>query len=364
MIKETIGIGLMSGTSLDGVDICTVKFINDNKHWNFDILTAETISYPNNLFQQLKNPYKLSAIELTELHHQLGDFYGKITKAHIQQNQLSSKVNFVASHGHTIFHNPEKNYTLQIGAPEKIFATVNIPVVADFRIADVAFKGNGAPLVPIGDLELFHEFSGCINIGGFANISVKNNNNIFAYDICPTNTIINSLIEKEYPHLNYDDKGEIGRKGKIINELFLKLNQLDFYHQKHPKSLGIEFNNEYIYPILKPFLSNFCFQDVLHTFYHHIAIQIANNINSHFKTDNKVLITGGGAYNIYLIELIKNLSKANIIIPETNIIEYKEALIFAFLGLLKLANKTNTLANVTGAKTDLSSGIIYDFYQK
>ena len=364
MIKETIGIGLMSGTSLDGVDICVVKFINENNHWNFDILTAKTISYRKTLHHQLKSPYKLSAIQLTELDHQLGEFYGEITKNYIQENNLSNKIDFVATHGHTIFHNPEKKYTLQIGAPEKIFAALGIPVIADFRIADVAFNGNGAPLVPVGDLELFHQYNGCINIGGFANISVKKNQQIFAYDICPTNTIINTLIEKEYPTLNYDENGDIGRKGNVINDLLDALNQLSFYHQNHPKSLGIEFNNNFIYPILNQSLSKYSFQDVLHTFYHHIAFQIGENINKHFKKEDNILITGGGAFNHFLMELIKNQSKAKIIIPENKIIEFKEALIFAFLGLLKLAQKTNTLADVTGSNRDLSSGIIYDFYQK
>jgi anhydro-N-acetylmuramic acid kinase len=361
MINEIVGIGLMSGTSLDGVDICTVKFTIEKEDWNFEILTAETVAYSNKLVHQLQNPYQLSGIELTELDHELGTFYGNLCLQHIKKHNLSSKVKFIASHGHTIYHNPNKGYTLQIGAPEKIFNITGIKTIADFRVADVAFNGNGAPLVPIGDLELFRKYKGCINIGGFANITVKQKHDVFAFDICPTNTIINSLIKKLNPNVDYDDQGETGRTGNIIKSLFEELNNLSYYHLSHPKSLAIEYNDSFINPILKEHLKTNKIVDVLHTFYKHSAFQIAQNLNLNFKVGDDILITGGGAYNTFLIEEIKKNTNINIHIPEKNIVEYKEALIFAFLGLKKLQQKPNTLSSVTGADRDLCSGIIYDF---
>lgn len=343
-------IGVMSGTSLDGLDIAFCSFVYD-RNWRFEIKQAETIPYSENWKHRLRNAPALSGIDLYKLHNDFGKYIGAAVKHFINKHQI--KAHLIASHGHTVFHQPENKLTLQIGNGAEIAAETGITSISDFRSFDVALGGQGAPLVPIGDELLFSEYDYCINIGGFANISFKEKKQRLAYDISPANIILNQLAQ-QLGHA-YDENGHLGRSGKLNHQLIKQLNDLPYYRQNFPKSLGKEWLDQHFIPVLND--SNLSIPDQLTTIYHHIADQISKSIT---KTNSKVLISGGGAYNQYLIELIKQRSKSTIEIPNKTIIDFKEALIFAFLGTLRYQNQINCLCSVTGAKRDSCGGIIHE----
>lgn len=341
-------IGLMSGTSLDGLDICFARF-EKNKNWEFQILKAETISYPKFWEDKLRNSISISVQELLELNSEYGFYLGQSVHKFIQKYDLKN-IDLIASHGHTVFHQPQKKFTLQIGDGRAIKIENNAPVIYDFRSQDVLMGGNGAPLVPIGDELLFSQHNACLNLGGFSNISLKVNNKRIAFDITPVNIVLNKLVQKF--NKSFDENGDLARTGKVDESLLNKLNSLDFYKKSHPKSLGIEWCNEFIFPQFE----NLETIDLLATFTEHIAQQISTVINE-YKLKN-ILFTGGGTYNHYLIQKIKEKTTAEIIIPEKEIIDYKEALIFAFMGVLRFNNEINVLSSATGSSHDHSSGII------
>ena len=341
-------IGLMSGTSLDGLDICFVKFEKTHS-WSFEIIKAETVSYSENLYNDLKHAIDLSAAQLLELHSAYGFFLGQTVKRFIEKHEIKN-VDLIASHGHTVYHQPQKKFTLQIGDGRAIRLETGIPVVYDFRSQDVLMGGNGAPLVPIGDELLFSEYNACLNLGGFSNISLRSAGKRVAFDIAPVNIVLNQLAQNLGK--DFDENGTLARNGNINEELFSALNELSFYHQPHPKSLGMEWCHENIFPRLE----NVDSLDALATITEHSAYQIAEVItNNRLKN---ILFTGGGTYNQYLIEKIRNKTQAEIIIPEKEIIDFKEALIFALMGVLRLNNEINILASATGSAHDHSSGII------
>lgn len=341
-------IGLMSGTSLDGLDICFVKF--EKKHsWSFEIIKAETISYSEMLHNQLKDAIFLSAEQLLELHSEYGFFLGQSVKHFIEKHQLKN-IDLIASHGHTVYHQPQKKFTLQIGDGRAIKLVTGIPVVYDFRSQDVLMGGNGAPLVPIGDELLFSEYNACLNLGGFSNISLKSEGKRIAFDIAPVNIILNKIAQDLGK--DFDENGTLARSGKINENVLSSLNSLRFYHQEHPKSLGIEWCHENIFPLLK----NINTLDALATITEHAAHQIAEVINKNQLKN--ILLSGGGTYNQYLIEKIRTKTYAEIIIPDKEIIDYKEALIFALMGVLRINNSINVLSSATGSPYDHSSGII------
>lgn len=341
----------MSGTSLDGVDLAEIYFSEQSEKITFEIGKTQTAPYSTEWIKKLKNAINYSEKELKVLNSEYTALLGNIIKTFIEQNKIEA-VDAVASHGHTILHQPQNRFTLQVGNLPELAQITNQRIVCDFRVQDVELGGQGAPLVPIGDRILFSEYDYCLNLGGFSNISFEENGERIAYDISPVNTVLNFYAHKL--GMEYDDKGRISRSGIFNHELFEKLNSLNFYHKKHPKSLGFEFVKEVIFPITE----NYEITEVLRTFTEHIAFQISKNSK---RKNSKLLITGGGAYNEFLIEQIQHyLPEKKIVIPEKKIIEYKEALIFALLGYLKLQNRINVLASVTGAKHNHSSGIIYE----
>jgi len=279
-------------------------------------------------------------------------FLGKTIQKFIKENHLS-QIDFIASHGHTIFHNPKKNYTLQIGNGPQITAITGVKTICDFRVQDIALGGQGAPLVPIGDKLLFSEYDYCLNLGGFVNISFEENNQRIAFDICPANIVLNHYVYQL--NVEYDDKGTIASTGNIDNNLLDELNALPFYNDTKPKSLGYEFIVETIFPMIDKY--NLEINDILRTFVEHVAIQIVKKIDSNSK--KTVLVAGGGAYNTFLINRIQSYTKTQLLIPEDTIINYKEALAFALLGLLKDEGQNNCLKSVTGAQKNHSSGVIF-----
>lgn len=345
-------IGLMSGTSLDGVDIAFCKFSKGSKTWNFQIIKAQTIAYKANWKNKLKFLENDSAYKLIKTHAEYGTYLGKLVNKFISRQQI--KVDFISSHGHTIFHQPKKRITFQLGQGSAIAAECGLPVVCDFRSLDIALGGQGAPLVPIGDEMLFPDYDYCLNLGGFANISFKKNNDRIAFDICPVNIVINELCQAL--GCEFDEGGKIGKTGKVNSDLLMELNNLDFYkNPEGPKSLGKEWVLNFFYPLVNKYELNT--EDKIRTIYEHVSIQIGRTVKGKSK---KILLSGGGAYNTFLMERISIQTKGHkIIFPETNIIEFKEALIFAFLGVLRIRKNINCMKTVTGARKDSFAGCIY-----
>ncbi len=343
-------IGIMSGTSLDGVDIayCNFKFTNK---WEYKIIKAQTIPYKLEWVNKLSEIYNTDARTFCETNALYGHYLGKLVKKFIEEHKI--KPDFISSHGHTVFHQPEIGMTTQLGLGAAIMAESCLPVVCDFRTSDVALGGQGAPLVPIGDILLFEQYDYCLNIGGFANISHLENKKITAFDICPANFVLN------YLSINlgqaFDKDGIIASSGMLNTSLLKDLNNLNFYKSPSPKSLGKEWVDKEIIPLLKKY--NISTEDKLRTYSEHIALQISFVINS--KKNSSLFITGGGTHNKFLIERIIKNSSSNIVIPNKLTIDFKEALIFAFLGVLRWTHQPNSLKSVTGAKRDNIGGCIY-----
>jgi anhydro-N-acetylmuramic acid kinase len=352
--KETIKvIGVMSGTSLDGLDVAYCHFTFDAEKWHFQLLKAETIEYSTDWLDRLKNATQLATPNFIQLHKEYGYYLGEQINDFVNRNNLL--VDFIASHGHTVFHEPEKNKTFQIGDGNYIASKCKLPVISDFRTMDIAYNGQGAPLVPIGDELLFSDYDFCLNLGGFSNISYKKGNKRIAFDICPCNLVLNLLANKL--GFDYDKNGELAKNGTINEELLKQLNTLDFYKQQYPKSLGTEWLEENITPILKK--SKINAEDKLATFVEHIAYQVGESINSEVTSKNrKLLITGGGALNSYLVNRIIEHCNCTVVIPKKEIIDFKEAIIFAFLGVLRFKKLPNCLSTVTGANKDVIGGTI------
>lgn len=344
-------IGLMSGSSLDGVDIAYVNFSHDKKRWFFQIVEAGNIPYSAYWKEQLSEAFNKNKDELAELDKEYGRYLGTITKRFIDKYELEPKL--IASHGHTIFHRPDEGFTLQIGDGQEIANATGIMTINDFRSEDVSKGGQGAPLVPIGDRHLFADYPICLNIGGIANVSYEMKDKRIAYDICMANQLLNYLANKL--GYDYDKNGQFARQGNVNVEFFNILNDNPYYRQEAPKSLGREFFETVQHNVIDE--SSLSVNDLLATATEHIAYQIAKSTDRLEKS--KMLVTGGGAKNNFLIERIDALSKHEIIIPDVMITDYKEALIFAFLGVLKMEGKINVLSSVTGASSDSSSGKIY-----
>ena len=348
-------IGLMSGTSLDGLDIAFCRFTFDADKWTYEIVNAETIIYSDDWKQKLSSLETADAINFQQTNVDYGFYLGQRVSDFIVKYNI--KADFVSSHGHTIFHQPEKKLTVQIGAGSAIASKCRLSVVSDFRSMDVALGGQGAPLVPIGDKLLFSDYDFCLNLGGFSNVSYQYNNQRIAFDICPVNIVLNQICNRI--NKQYDNEGELARDGMLSNYLLNELNQFGYYKQSAniPKSLGKEWVLKNIYPLINQYeLSE---NDLLRTFSEHIAVQISKALAHQPK--GKMLVTGGGVYNTFLIECIKKHTSHEIVILNKNIIEYKEAMIFAFLGVLRMRNQINCLKSVTGAIMDNCGGSIYYF---
>ncbi|MGM5470468.1 anhydro-N-acetylmuramic acid kinase [Flavobacteriaceae bacterium LMO-SS05] len=352
MIKTEYNIiAAMSGTSLDGLDLIYVTF-EFSGVWSFTIHQTQTIPYDKNWKDRLKNLINLSPNELEQIDKDYTQYLSETMSCFISEHSINN-IDFISSHGHTALHQPEHHLTYQIGNLPILAQSLGRTVVCDFRVQDVELGGQGAPLVPIGDQFLFSEYDYCINLGGFANLSTEDDAVRIAYDVCPANIVLNHYVNA-LGH-DFDDKGKIAESGQLNSQLLDELNGLEFYTLPYPKSLGLEWVDDVIFPIIDTF--NLKIEDVLKTVTEHIATQISKEINH--KENALVLVTGGGAYNAYLISRIQSKTKHNIIIPSKEIIEFKEALIFGLLGVLKMRGEVNCLASVTGAKRDHSSGKIF-----
>jgi anhydro-N-acetylmuramic acid kinase len=343
--------GLMSGTSMDGVDIACCYFREENGRWEYTIVQAGTIPYPEEWKIRLQQLPLASAMELAHAHADYGHYLGKLTHNFLKQNKLEADL--VASHGHTIFHQPQLGFTCQIGDGAAIAAECNLPVIADFRSLDVALGGQGAPLVPLGDQLLFSEYDSCLNIGGFANISCDNEGRHIAYDICPANIILNYLSEKLGQP--YDRDGLLAASGHIDENLLHQLDHLEYYRLPPPKSLGREWVESAVLPLLN--YAGIPVYDALRTVTEHIALQLAKAIGT--NPGQRVLITGGGAFNTFMMQRLAAFTQASLVIPEPLLVNFKEALVFGLLGALRLRGEPNCLAVVTGARENAPGGAFF-----
>ena len=344
-------LGVMSGTSLDGVDLAYITFEFKGK-WSFQLKITETIPYIEYWEKKLSNLINKNIDELKTLDKEYTVYLANEINTFIKKNEITN-LDFISSHGHTALHQPQEGLTYQIGNRAELATLTGKNVVCDFRVQDVMLGGQGAPLVPIGDKLLFKEFDFCLNLGGFANISLEKYKSRIAFDICPVNIVLNyyaKLLE-----LPFDYNGKLAKEGEINIEMLKRLNNLSYYQEKPPKSLGVEWVNEFVFPIIND--SNENPKNILRTYTEHIAIQIGNVLKS--NTNSRVLVTGGGAYNEFLIQRVRKLTNLEIIIPERELIEFKEALIFGLLGVLKTRNEINCLSSVTGAKSNHSSGVVF-----
>ncbi len=352
MLKDAYNvIGVMSGTSLDGIDLAHVLLMKNGERWTFELLECETIPYSADWVTTLTEAVTQSPSQLDLMNRSYTKLLAGVISDFISRHKLAPGV--VCSHGHTVLHRPNEGITLQIGNRPELAALLNQVVVCDFRASDVTLGGQGAPLVPIGDRLLFSDFDYCLNLGGFSNVSFELNDERIAFDISAVNTVLNHYSLKL--GFAYDDNGGLARSGAVSEKLLAELNALDYYRLSFPKSLGFEFVREIVLPLIDR--HDLPAAAVLHTFCEHIAIQIGNSLPN---KSAKMLVTGGGAYNGFLIGKIKShLPQLQIEIPTPKTIEYKEALIFALLGVLRLRNEINVLSSVTGASHDHCSGNVF-----
>jgi len=353
MKNEWNGIGVMSGTSLDGIDLAWCRFEKgDDGKWSYRIEKATNVPYSDAFKTRLASAPYLSALEYVKLNNDVAEVFAEAINRWLGDGP---KPDFIASHGHTVFHQPGIGLTTQIGNGAVLAARTNILTICDFRTKDVALGGQGAPLVPIGDELLFGEYDACLNLGGFSNISYRSGSKRIAYDISPCNMALNVLANRA--GLPYDKDGQLAKEGAIIPDLLQKLNLLDYYQQKPPKSLGKEWYDEVFSPVLDSFLSDYSISDLSRTVVEHIALQIIANVP---ETARTILVTGGGAHHTFLIQQIQHQRDTlKVIVPDDLIVNYKEALIFAFLGLLRLEGENNCLRSVTGAQEDCCGGCVY-----
>ena len=353
-------IGIMSGSSLDGLDIAFTEFTETGGKWAFEIVAADCIEYSNEWQQKLSTATTLSALEYQLLHSEYGHFIGEQINHFIDRHNLHHKVHLIASHGHTTFHLPAKKMTAQLGDGAAIAAETKLPVVSDLRALDVAFGGQGAPIVPIGEKLLFAGYDYFLNLGGIANISIKQENKYIAFDVCAANRVLNMLAEET--GAKYDAGGKIAEAGKINDNLLNKLNALEYYQQPFPKSLANSFGTDTVYPIIKN--AGISKADALSTYTEHICQQIKKAVTEQrsITNDQRLLITGGGALNTFLIERLQLLlkeEKIDVAVPDEKIIQYKEAVIMALTGILRWREEANVLPSVTGAAQASIGGALW-----
>ena len=342
-------LGVMSGTSLDGVDLALCYF-DIQKNITYKMPLAKTIAYSTYWRSRLLRAVDFSSKELVLLDLEYTKYLGDIIKTFIADNNIKD-LDAVCSHGHTVLHRPDQGVTLQIGNLEQISKNIQQTVVCDFRVQDLLFGGQGAPLVPLGDRLLFSQYDYCLNLGGFANISKVSSEVSVAYDICPVNVVMNHYAQKLA--MPYDSGGELAKSGEILPTILKQLDALSYYRQHPPKSLGVEWVYKELMPILKA--SKAKEEDVLRTCVAHFASQIVQQLNP----GSSVLVTGGGGYNRFLLEQIQASIDVTLVLPNKTLIEFKEALIFGLLGVLKLRDEVNCLSSVTGASKDHSSGVVF-----
>jgi anhydro-N-acetylmuramic acid kinase len=349
-------LGLMSGTSLDGLDIAHCVFEKKESSWSFSVEKGQTIKYSAAWREKLSTAHKLKTEDLLELDHAYGAFLGKTCKTFLEKNSLT--VDFIASHGHTIYHQPKRKFTFQLGNGNDLHALAETPVIYDFRSLDVALSGEGAPLVPAGDKFLFSEYDVCLNLGGIANLSMDVNGSRVAYDICFCNMGLNYLAEKSGKE--YDKDGDMASDGEVNKELLKKLDSIYKSIRKKRPSIGREMFEKQIKPLIDQ--KKIPIKDRMATLVESAAKEIVSAIGTP-KENVTVLCTGGGAFNRFFMSRLLDHGGDNVslILPDENVIKFKEAMVFAFLGVLRMRGEVNCLKSVTRASRDSSAGLMIGF---
>lgn len=353
-------IGLMSGSSLDGLDIVFTTLEETRGQWKFDIVEAECVPYTEEWAKELAHAAGMPVADFLKLNTHYGRYIGEQVNNFIHKNGIDHKVHFIASHGHTVFHEPANHTTSQIGDGATIAAVTGLPVISDLRSLDVALGGQGAPIVPIGDKLLFGNFDYWLNIGGIANMTVKDGDNMLAFDVCPANQVLNKLAEREGKDFDYE--GEMARQGVVLQGTLEKLNAQGYYKQDPPKSLSNEAAKNLAFPIL--FETELDNNDMLRTVVQHIVEQIAAAVKKypHNKESAQMLVTGGGALNNFLTEQLREALQplhVNAVVPYEQVAKFKEALVMALVGALRWREETNVMASVTGATRDSIGGALW-----
>lgn len=349
-------VGLMSGTSLDGLDLCYCHITKDEDKWSFEIMASKSVSYVDDMQSELKDSIYLKADDLLQFHNTYGVWLGQQAKQFISEKNL--EVDFIASHGHTTHHQPENGLTFQIGSGQHLANESGRKVISDFRTNDVALGGQGAPLVPIGDQLFFGEYDFCLNLGGISNISLEQKGKRIAYDIGLANMILNYITRKI--DLDYDKGGALASSGSINQNMLDRLNGLKYYLLPHPKSIGYEWFVDKVIPIVD--ITDDTTENLLHTSIHHVCEKVAQQVKLNSTKENSSLfVTGGGALNNFMINTLQDKlgSSVKVVVPEKELIEFKESAVFALMGALRMEQEINVLKSVTGAKRDSSSGVLY-----
>lgn len=354
-------LGLMSGSSLDGLDIAYVHFHEAAGRWSFELIAAECFPYHDEWTSRLKSATTLNALDYQRLHTAYGHYLGQQVNFFITKYQLEHQVDLISSHGHTTFHEPQLRMTAQLGDGAAIAAVCALPVISDLRSLDVALSGQGAPIVPIGEKLLFAEYDMLLNLGGIANVSFRTANKYTAFDVCPANRVLNLLANESGKA--YDRDGEIAASGSLSQDLLDTLNKLPYYQQRFPKSLSNQFGVDTVFPAVKA--AGVSVADALHTYTEHIAVQVEKSIVDYHKNDTqkrKMLVTGGGALNNWLVRRLRARLEplaVEVIVPGADIINYKEALIMALIGVLRWREEYNVMSSVTGALRDSIGGALW-----
>ncbi|HEU4471725.1 MAG TPA: anhydro-N-acetylmuramic acid kinase [Flavisolibacter sp.] len=356
-------IGLMSGSSLDGLDIAFAEIHENSGSWSFDILAADCYAYPPEWKEKLEKATTLNALDYQLLHTSYGHYLGREVNRFIDQYGLHFKVGLVSSHGHTTFHVPSRAMTAQLGDGAAIAAETGLPVISDLRAMDIALGGQGAPIVPIGEKLLFSQYPLFLNLGGIANISFNLQGRYIAFDICPANRVLNMLAA--WDNKSFDAGGEMASMGKVNDDLLRLLNALDYYRQPHPKSLANNFGTDEVYPLIKSF--GLTHNDALRTYVEHVALQVASAVeqgagNAVYPPGSAMLVTGGGAFNTFLVERLRQVLEPrgiSVTVPDEHTVNYKEALVMALAGVLRWRQENTVLSSVTGAARDSIGGAIW-----
>lgn len=372
-MRQYRALGLMSGSSLDGLDLAFVRFQENTGSWSFEMPCSTCYPYPEEWKDKLQGAIGLSARDYLLLHGDYGRYLGQQVKRFIEENGLAYQVQLIASHGHTVFHQPSGRMTAQLGDGASLAAETGINVISDLRSMDMALGGQGAPIVPIGENLLFPGYRFFLNLGGIANLSFhfdapgeKPQRRVEAYDVCPASRVLNLLAERNGKP--FDENGEMASVGSVLEPLLRKLNNLGYYRQPYPKSLANEFGTGAVYGLIES--SGCSVEDGLRTYVEHICFQVQRAVSEFLKQASpapeastfSILVTGGSTQNAFLLERLRNWLQddpVELVVPEQAIILYKEALIMALIGVLRWREEPNTLATVTGASRDSIGGAVW-----
>jgi anhydro-N-acetylmuramic acid kinase len=380
-------IGLMSGSSLDGLDIAYVHLQERAGKWEYEFIHTTCVPYPGQWRDRLAAAHGLSALDYQLLHADYGHWLGQQVLQFIAEHALAYQVQLIVSHGHTVFHLPARRMTAQLGDGAAIAAVTGINTVSDLRAMDLALGGQGAPIVPGGERLLFSEYALLLNLGGIANISGRvaseqpahaspaPGGSFVAWDVCPANRVLDLLSARE--GRPYDEGGALAATGRVDDDLLRKLNALSYYGQVYPKSLANDLGTDTIFPMITA--ATLSTADALRTYIEHIAMQVSHAVSllrpgrdgaltSGLPEEvpaipaSRLLLTGGGAHNSFLLSRLRESLQSlrvEIVVPDAVLIDYKEALVMALLGVLRWREENNVPASVTGARRDSIGGAVW-----